>query len=194
MILKNDGDSNKVKRTLAMYNMIPNLVWSFLNLTPVSIYCFTLLNNKLFYVFLAAGLIPIFLKNSFLDKLQIGKTVRIYKQLGVPAINKVAQNGVIINNLIKRKFPEHKIVTGKRSSIAALISQTYIFEKFHLILFLFFSLTTIYAFLKGHWVWACIILLTNIAYNIYPNLLQQYIRLKLKLFNKKINRNHGTEA
>ena len=185
MVLKNEGDVNKIKRILAWYNMIPNLIWSILNLAPISIYCFTLLNYKTFYIFLAASLTPIFLKNSFLDKLQIGKTVKIYKQLGVPLINKVAQNGVIINTLLKRKYPDHKVVTSRKSSVAGLIARTYIFEKFHLILFLFFSLTIIYAFLNAHWVWACIILLTNIAYNIYPNLLQQYIRLKLKLFSKK---------
>jgi hypothetical protein len=194
MVLKNEGNLNKIKRTLAWYNMIPNLIWSILNLAPISIYCFTLLNYKTFYIFLTASLIPIFLKNSFLDKLQIGKTIKIYKQLGAHLINKVAQNGAIINTLIKRKFPDHKVVTRRRSSIAGLIARSYIFEKFHLILFLFFSLTIIYAFLKGHWAWACIILLTNIAYNIYPNLLQQYIRLKLVLFSKKLNRNSGTEG
>ena len=186
MGLRNDKDLTKVKRILAWYNMIPNLAWSILNLTPVSIYCFTLLDHKTCYIFLAVSLVPIFLKYSFLDKLQIGKTVKIYKQLGVHLINKVAQNGAIINNLVRRKFSDHKVVTSKRSSIAGLIGQTYIFEKFHLILFLFFSLTMIYAFIEGHLTWACIILLTNVAYNIYPNLLQQYIRIKLILFNKKI--------
>ena len=194
MVLTNEGDFDKIKRTLAWYNMVPNLLWSLLNLTPISIYCFTLLNNKTFYIFLTASLIPIFLKNSFLDKLQIGKSIKVYKQLGVHLINKVAQNGVIINNLIKRKFPDHKVVTSKRSSIAGLIARSYIFEKFHLILFLFFSLTIIYAFLKDHWTWACIILLTNIVYNIYPNLLQQYLRLKLILFSKNLNRNSSTET
>src|SRR6188768_2118542 len=103
MVLKNDGNLKKIKQTLAWYNMIPNLIWSILNLTPVSIYCFTQLNYKLFYIFLTISLIPIFLKNSFVDKLQVGKTSRSYKQLGVHLINQVAQNGVIINNLIKRK-------------------------------------------------------------------------------------------
>ena len=194
MVLKNERDLSKIRRMLAWYNMIPNFIWSILNLTPITIYCFTLLNYKTFYVFLIASLIPIFLKNSFLDKLQIGKTTKIYKQLGVHQINKVAQNGVIINNLIKRKFPAHKVVTSKKSSVSGLIARTYIFEKFHLILFLFFTLTMMYAFLKEHWAWACVILLTNIAYNIYPNLLQQYIRLKLILFSKKLNRNSFIEG
>ena len=169
----------------AWYNMIPNFGWSIINLTPISIYCFTLLDQKPFYIFLALSIVPIFWRNSFLDKLQIGNTVGIYKKLGVHLVNKVAQNGVVINNLIKSKFPNHKVVTSKRSSIVGLIGQTYVFEKFHLILFLFFSLTNIYALVNRHWGWAGIILVTNIAYNVYPNLLQQYIRLKLVLFSKK---------
>jgi len=194
MVSRKENDLNKVKRKLALYNMFPNLIWSILNLTPISIYCFRFLDNKTFYIFLSVSLIPIFLKKYVIDKLQIGRTVKIYKQLGVHLINKVAQNGAIINNLIRRKFPDHKIVITNKSSIAGLISQTYIFEKFHLIFFLFFSFTIAYAFIKGHLTWACIILLTNVAYNIYPNLLQQYIRLKLILFNKRSNRNATSEA
>lgn len=192
MGLRNEKDPNKVKKILGRYNMIPNLVWSILNVTPIAIYCFTLLDHKTFYIFLAVSLIPIFFKNSFLDKLQMGKTIKIYKRLGVHQVNHVTQNGVIVNNLVKRKFPDHKVVTNRKSSITALVNQTYLFEKFHLIFFLFFSLTIAYAFSKGHLKWACIILVTNVVYNIYPNLLQQYIRLKLRLFSNKINRNGGT--
>lgn len=192
MIIGNEKD-NMVKKTLGWYNMIPNLIWSILNLTPIAIYCFTLPDHKTLYIFLAVSLIPVFFKKSFLDKLQIGKTVKIYKRLGVHLVNHVTQNGVIVNKLIKRKFPDHKVVTNKKSSVAALINQTYLFEKFHLIFFLFFSLTIAYAFSKGHLKWACIILISNAVYNIYPNLLQQYIRLKLRLFSNKINRNNSTE-
>lgn len=188
MPLTNTKNSNQAK-TIALYNMIPNLLWSIINLTPISVYCFTLLDYKVFYIFLAISLSPVFFKNSFLDKLQIGRTTKVYKLFGVHLVNHVTQNGVIINRLIKRKFPEHKVVTTRRLSISRLIDQTYKFEKFHLIFFLFFCLTIAYALMKGHLRWASLILLTNIVYNIYPNLLQQYIRLKLVLFSKKIDRN-----
>jgi hypothetical protein len=159
MALRNGKDLNKVKKILALYNMTPNLIWSILNLTPISIFCFTLISHKVLYIFLALSLVPIFLKNSFLDKLQIGKTTTIYTKLGVHIINRVAQNGVIINRLIKKKFPEYKSVTNKRSSISRLIAQTYVFEKFHLILFVFFSFIIAYAMVKGHLAWACIALI-----------------------------------
>lgn len=186
MVSGNDKRSKKVKNLLAVYNTIPNVVWSVLNLTPISIFCFTLIDIKTVYIFLAISLIPIFLKNSFLNKIQIGKTTAVYKKLGVHFINKVAQNGVIINTLVKKKFPGYKVVTNRKSSIAGLISQTYVFEKFHLIFFLFFDLVIVYAITKGKFLWACIVLITNIAYNVYPNFLQQYIRIKLVLFNAKV--------
>ncbi len=187
MSLRKEKDLNRIKKTLALYNMFPNLIWSILNITPISIYCYNFLDYQKFFIFLAVSLIPIGLKKSVIDKFQISRTVKIYKLLRVHQINRIAQNGVIINNLIKRKFPEHKIVTSKHSSIIGLINQTYIFEKFHLILFSFFSLTNVNALMKGYLIWAFIILLSNVAYNIYPNLLQQYIRLKLILFDKRNN-------
>jgi hypothetical protein len=186
MAFRNEKDSNRAKRTVALYNTIPNLVWSILNLTPISIYFFTLPDYKIFYIFLAASLIPLFFKKSFLEKLQIGKTIKFYERLGVHLVNHFTQNGVMINKLVKRKFPDHKVVSNRKSSIAALINQTYLFERFHLIFFLFFGFTIVYASSKGQLKWACIILLTNVVYNIYPNLLQQYIRLKLRRFNKNV--------
>ncbi|ANH81079.1 hypothetical protein A8C56_08890 [Niabella ginsenosidivorans] len=97
---------------LAMYNMVPNLVWSVLNLMPVFIYCLGLADHRILYIFLAVSLLPVFLKNAFLDKMQIGKTTSVYKRLMVHQVNKVAQNGVIINNLVKRKFSGYVCYKG----------------------------------------------------------------------------------
>ncbi len=187
MNINNEIILKKRNRLLAWYNMIPNIFWSVLNLAPILVFCFTLIDLKLVYIFLAISFIPAFLKNSFIDKLQIGNTTKVYRKFGVHVINKISQNGNIINNLIKKKFPEHKILMKDEKSISALVAQTYVFEKFHLILFLFFSLIISYSIINQYWIWAFVILITNIAYNIYPNLLQQYIRLKLSLFNKRQN-------
>jgi len=73
------------------------------------------------------------------------------------------------------------MIVYQRSSINKLLQQTYMFEKFHFIMFVFFSLITLYAMVNKHFWWAVIISITNLFYNIYPNLLQQYIRLKLRL-------------
>lgn len=184
---KDERNVYNFKRIRAGYNMIPNLIWSIISLLPISVFCYTLVNLKLFYLFLAISIVPLFLPNSFFDKIQIGNSPSIYKKLGVPVFNKFSQNGDIINGFIRKKFPEYKVVNFQRSSINRLIQQTYIFEKFHSMMFVFFCLSTGYAIIKNYMEWGIIILITNLIYNIYPNLLQQYIRLKLRTYAKRLN-------
>ena len=179
-----DRDLSRIKRLLNWYNMIPNVVWSVLNLLPISIYCYNKVEHRSLYIFIALSVIPGVFPNSFYDRIQVGRTTRIYKRVGVGFINKLAQNGTIINQLVRKKFPDYKMIIHQRSSITRLLQQTYMFEKFHFIMFIFFILITSYALLKNHFCWAIIISVTNLLYNIYPNLLQQYIRLKLRLHNK----------
>ena len=46
-------------------------------------------------------------------------------------------------------------------------------------MFIFFTLTTIYAVKESYGMWALMISVANLIYNVYPNLLQQFIRVKL---------------
>lgn len=105
--------------------------------------------------------------------------------LGVHWINKFTQNGEIINQIVRKRFPEYKVVSRKTPSINKLVGQTYLFEKFHFMLFIFFTLITILAIIKVEPGWALLITITNLIYNVYPCLLQQYIRIKLSNLHKK---------
>ena len=183
-----DRDVSKIKRLLNWYNMIPNLVWSVLNLVPISIYCYNLVDHRSLYIFMILSVIPAFFPNSFYDRIQIGRTTRIYKRVGVGFVNNLAQNGKIINHLVRKKYPDYKMIVHQRSSVSKLLQQTYMFEKFHFIMFVFFIFIASYAVVKNHFWWSIIITVTNVLYNVYPNLLQQYIRLKLRL-HKKVKAN-----
>src|SRR6476646_2273798 len=96
-----DRDVSKIKRLLNWYNMIPNLVWSVLNLLPLSIYCYNKVDHRSLYIFLALSVNPGFFPNLFYDRIQLGKTKQIYKRVGVGFVNKLAQNGTIINHLVR---------------------------------------------------------------------------------------------
>jgi Glycosyl-4,4'-diaponeurosporenoate acyltransferase len=170
----------KRQQMLALYNAVPNFFWSIIGLTPISVYCWKYFSWQRLVVFLVLSLVPVFFSRALMDKLQIGRTVRLYKKLGVHRINAVAQNGVMVNRLMRRQFGDHKIVSYRHSSISAIIGQTYMFEKFHLVLFVFFVLTMTHAFVHGRWGWTVVIFLTNVLYNVYPNLLQQYVRVRLR--------------
>ena len=178
-------DLAKLKRLLSWYNQVPNVIWSVLNLMPISLFCYHHVSLTWLFGFIGLSLLPIFLPNSFFDKIQAGKTTAFYKKLGVDKVNKVTQNGSIVHKLIRKKYPSYKAITYERTILLKRFRQTYFYEKFHFIFFVFFTLTTIYALYHSYWQWAVVLFVTNLIYNIYPNLLQQYIRLKLKVFNPK---------
>jgi hypothetical protein len=178
------SEASKIKRALALYNIVPNLLWSVLNLVPITFFVYNYIEPKWVYLFIAASLIPVFLPNAYLDKLQFSKRAGVYKKMGVDVINKLAQNGEIINALVRKKYPGYKVVKYTNASIKKLIGQSYMHEKFHWLMFIFFNLVMVHALYRGHIDWAIIIFITNLFYNVYPNLLQQYIRLRLSSFTR----------
>lgn len=179
------GLSNKElsanNRQLILYNTIASVLWSVLAFTPVTWLCYNYLSHQLLYTFIAVSIVPAIIPNSYLHKLEFKSTV-IYKKLGVNVINDLAQNGSLINALIKRKYPAYQGVRYNRSSINRLINQTYVNEKFHWCMFMFFIMVMVYALINALWLWAIFVLIANVFYNVYPNLLQHYIRVKLKSF------------
>ena len=160
--------------------MIPNLLWTALFLIPVTIFCYSFITPKTIYILLGVSLIPVFFPNSFFDKIQLSSDAHLYKRIGVRYINALAQNGRVLNEFLRKKYPNFKVVYRTKASIRKQYHQTYFFEKFHFSLFLFFTAVTIYAGIQGHYYWVIALTISNLLYNIYPNLLQQYIRVKLK--------------
>jgi hypothetical protein len=125
--------------------MAANLIWSVINILPVYIFCYKYVDHKSVYIFIAISLPAIFLPKSFLNKIQLANSTSVYKKLGADLINKFIQNGDFINNLIKKKYPEYKVVYNKRKSIDGFVQQTFNNEKFHWFMFVFFMLTIVYA-------------------------------------------------
>ena len=58
-------DAAKIKQLVAGYNMIPNVIWSVLNLTPISVFCYYHLNPGLVYAFIIISVLALFLPISF---------------------------------------------------------------------------------------------------------------------------------
>ena len=77
-----DQELSKIKRLLNWYNMIPNVVWSVLNLVPISIYCYNKVDHQITLYIYGLSIIPGFFPNSFYDRIQVGRTTRIYKRAG----------------------------------------------------------------------------------------------------------------
>jgi hypothetical protein len=158
METKPNPKSAKIKRTVGFYNMVPNLLWSALSLVPITIFCYKEVERYILLLILIFSVVPAFFSDSLINKLQISKSAITYKKLGVGWVQLLSQNGYIINSILRKKYPGYQAIRWNQKSIKGMLRQTYVFEKFHLALFLFFCLTSVYAFYKGFVGWAVAIL------------------------------------
>lgn len=181
----NKQQQAKAKRTVEAYNLILNLVWSFIFLFPAVVFCYTKMDRNWFVISLSVSMTVVFLPRSFFDALQISRSPAIYKKAGIEFFNQFIQYGTILNRVVKNKFPGYKRFNSKKEAFDKLFNQTYLFEKYHFMVFVFFVETAFFSAIKSYYNWMVFFILANVFYNIYPILLQQYIRLRLSAFKNQ---------
>ena len=115
--------------------------------------------------------------NSFYFRFQISRDLRVYKKLGVNKFKRFSSNGDLINRRIRKKYPTYRNVRNLES-VNEKINETYTIERGHTVLFVFFLLTNIYVFWTNSIVTGVVLLIGNVVFNFYPNLLQQYNRIR----------------
>jgi hypothetical protein len=176
--------SARMKRWATYCNQIPNVFWSVLSFTPLGYFWYMAADLQWLFVLLAASFLGGFLPNAFFDAVQLGNTTLIYERIGIRFVKRYTQDGDVINRLIRRKFPRYKVFDDGRS-IQKHLAKAYAIERIHFVMFLFFLLTSVYALARGY-VWlAIIITANNLVFNLYPNFLQQYNRIRLRNLMKK---------
>jgi hypothetical protein len=162
----------------SLYNAAANVLWSLLAFVPVNIFCYRFMERAWLWAFVGASLIAYIVPASALKYLELGSTVQTYRRLGVHRVNDFVQHGTLINRLLRRSYPDYKRVRS-RASLAPLLKGTYMQERFHWTVLLFFFLSSLYGVARGYPGWALLITVINVVYNLYPIWLQQYIRLRL---------------
>lgn len=160
-----------------------------LNLIWIALLCSTTLAPcVIFYVlgrgelkwmilFAAIAYLASRLPKKFYDRVQISNDLKFYKKLGVDKFKKLSTNGDLINQTIRKKYPAYRNVKNYET-IKEKLNETYTIEKSHTVLFTFCLLTNIYAFWTNSIGTAIILFAGNILFNYYPNLLQQYNRIR----------------
>ena len=162
-----------------------------LNLILIALLCSTTLAPCVIFYLRGEGQLKwmvVFIGISFLvsrlpkiiyDRFQISEDLSIYKKLGVDKFKKLSTNGDLINRRIRKKYPTHRNVINIET-IQEKLNETYSIEKSHTVLFIFCLLTNIYAFWTNSIGTAIILFMGNILFNFYPNLLQQYNRIRYR--------------
>ena len=170
----------------ANYNMIPSLVWSVIHLAPISVYCFMEMDRVWIYIFLGLSASAAFVPNRFLDCIQLSKTTNLYKKIGIITVRRLSQDGDMVNRLIRKKYPEHRIIRNHKNR-EAYIQRTYFYERFHFAVLVFMLTVAFYTLLQFDYWWAMVFIISNTLYNLYPMFLQQYNRIRIELLIKRRN-------
>jgi hypothetical protein len=171
--------SQPANRLATWYNQLSNVFWSVLGFSPVGYFCYTRMELVWLYIFLALSLPVLLLPNAVYDAMQISRTTAVYERIGIRIVRKFTQDGDWVNRMIRRRFPKYKVFDSY-PSIRRHLRKAYTIEKVHFVFFLFFLYASLYALVNHYFLWAGLITLTNLIFNIYPNLLQQYNRLRLR--------------
>ena len=168
----------RIKRLAGIYNMIPNLLWTILHLTPATIFCFRYMSPLWTYTGLVVCFLLGLLPKACFRLLQLGKSTGIYKKIGIGTVRRYAQDGDLVNKLLRKRFPGYRTMENRRS-LESYIGRTYFYERFHFMVMAFMLFLSVYAFLQHRPGWALLMMLNNVLYNLYPMFLQQYNRLRL---------------
>lgn len=179
MAIKQRTVLQKAEQLATLYNLALSLFWTLLNLVPAACYFYLHLPTTWLWIIVPLSLLPYLLPVNLLNRLSASNSRRWYQQIGVRVILKYAQQGGFINRRIRTHYPDYRIVYDKKT-VLRKIHETYMFERFHLGLLLVFFIIAGHALKNAYWQWAILLLSNNFLYNIYPILLQQYLRLRLK--------------
>jgi len=166
-------------------NQFINFFWTILGFAAVVAYWVSAGLSAWFYLFLIASIIPAFLPQKVADHLQLSNNTKFYERLGIRFIRKFVQHGDLANRMARRNNPRYHVIR-QSATPASYLKTIMMYERYHLICFIFFLLTSLIAILNGYYLQFLLITISNILYNFYPILLQQYNRLRILRINRAI--------
>ncbi|WP_337042510.1 hypothetical protein [Emticicia sp. 17c] len=176
--------ASNIKQKVGVYNQIVNFFWAILCFAPVVYFCYCYMSLKILYLFIGISLPTMFIPTAFLHKIQLSHNTHIYHKIGIRFIKKYTQDGDLINKFIRSRYPAYKYVDNKQS-FKKVVGRSYVNERFHYMVFVFFLLATIYAFIHGFIYDGIIMTASNIIFNVYPIFLQQYNRIRINALLKR---------
>lgn len=176
---------------MRMLNQLINLLWTAASFSVVGFYWGQYLAEKgdplIPEVIIAFSLVCSILPRRWLSVLTLSDNLRTYERMGVKFTLWFVQNGTLVKR-IQQKFGKYRRVITSSKNALAYIGTINMQERYHYSCFVFFILSAMSAAVIGKIELAFLITICNVAYNVYPILLQQYNRLRIKLLFSKTDK------
>lgn len=165
-----------------MLNQLINVLWTLASFVVVGSYWGDYLaeNGSLWslYTIIVISILAYWIPDQWLSAITLGTKRQNYERIGIKIVLWLVQNGKLVSRIEKVWSSKSKSnISFKR--VAANLKTITIAERFHCSCFVFFGLSTVSALSIGKVRAALFITLWNILYNVYPILLQQYVRLRI---------------
>jgi len=164
-----------LKGTL-IFNQLINFFWTALCFGGIIVYWFDSPSVKPLLPFIIISLMSAVVPSKYY---QLSRRSKYYERLGVKKIRFFVQDGNWRWSVSKDKQAAIKLI-GSRSQAAKYLKTVKMYERYHLICLVFFSLSGYHAFAHNRIGLAIIITLSNVVYNVCPMLLQQYNRVRIE--------------
>jgi len=127
---------------------------------------------------MAASLLAIALPARFFRPMGFEAGGRVYERLGIRAFHRLMGDGPLMNRAIRRADPSFRVLR-RRNDLPALAARTRLAEQAHWIWFVLGIPPTLAALILGWPKYAALLLVSNVAVNLYPILLQRYLRARI---------------
>lgn len=164
-------------------NQLINFFWTILGFAAVVTYWFSAGLSAWFYLFLIVSITPAFLPQKVANHLQLSGNTKFYERFGIRFIRKFVQHGDFANRLARRNDPRYRVML-KNTTPASYLKTVMMYERYHLMCLIFFLLTSVRVLVRGNYLLFLLIAISNILYNFYPILLQQYNRVRILRINR----------
>jgi len=172
-----------------LVNLIPSVLWTTILGAPVFFFCVHHVPLNSIYWFTAVGVASMFLPRAALKRLAISTDVTLYRRLGVPLLIKITQDAGWLRRLAGNRETRTR---RDQKSLARIVSDSWMRERFHLGLCVFCVLCSAVALAGAQFAWFFVLTLINVLYNLCPMWLQQYLRLRVARLGDR--HRHSTPA
>jgi len=159
---------------------VVNFFWTGIGFLPLVIYWRQTPLTIIFYGFLLISVIFANISQKIHHLFRLSSKTKTYEFLGVKLVRKFIQDG----DYIRKGNPGIKSKDEAKKYLLRIL----MYERFHTLCLLFFTFSMIHSLINSK-VWAGLfILLSNVLFNVYPLLLQQYNRLRISRLLEKMER------
>ena len=171
--------ASSVNSQMQVFNQLLNFFWTILCFLPVLWYWAMQGPDSWLYGLIIFSITCGLLPEAFFRFLQISQRTGFYEKYGAKMIRKFVQQGDMINRLFRQQYAGYKVIRGAGQA-RNYLKTIAMYERYHFICFLFFLSTAVHSLFAHRFLFALLITIGNILYNICPIFLQQYNRLRIR--------------